>query len=80
MINEQQRQDIDSEITDLVPSMILEQIMNHTHNGFDSRTIDFTSNKQGAITPPSGGATVDSQARNAINTIINTLKALGLTN
>lgn len=37
-------------------------------------------NKQSAISPPSGGATVDSQARTAISTIITTLQNLGLTN
>lgn len=35
--------------------------------------------KQAAITAPSGGATVDSQARTAISTIITTLQTLGLT-
>jgi hypothetical protein len=35
--------------------------------------------KQSAITAPSGGLTVDSQARTAIGTIITTLQALGLT-
>ena len=32
----------------------------------------------GSITAPSGGATVDSQARTAINTIITRLEVLGL--
>ncbi len=35
--------------------------------------------KQAAITPPSGGATIDSEARTAINTIITRLQSLGLT-
>lgn len=35
--------------------------------------------QQTAITPPSGGATVDSQARTAINDIITKLQTLGLT-
>jgi hypothetical protein len=38
--------------------------------------------KQGAITAPTGAGTsgVDSPARTAINAIINTLKAIGITN
>lgn len=36
-------------------------------------------NPQLAIVKPTGGATIDSQARTAINTIIDTLKNLGLT-
>lgn len=35
--------------------------------------------RQSAITPPSGGATVDSQARTAINSIITVLQNFGLT-
>lgn len=35
--------------------------------------------KPSAITAPSGGATVDTQARTAISTIITTLQNLGLT-
>lgn len=35
--------------------------------------------QQAAITAPSGGATVDSQARTAISTIITRLQTLGLT-
>ncbi len=34
--------------------------------------------KPAAITAPSGGATVDSQSRTAISTIITTLQSLGL--
>jgi hypothetical protein len=43
--------------------------------------LNFTSleNKQPAITKPTGGTIVDSQARNAINTIIDTLKTLNIT-
>lgn len=48
-----------------------------------SKTAFFGSNtpasKQAAITTPSGGATVDSQARSAISSIITTLQSLGLT-
>lgn len=35
--------------------------------------------QQSAIVPPSGGGTIDSQARTAIGTIITALKNLGLT-
>ena len=35
--------------------------------------------QQGAISAPSGGATIDSQARTAITSIITTLQTLGLT-
>lgn len=35
--------------------------------------------QQAAITAPSGGVTVDSQSRTAINSIISTLQALGIT-
>jgi len=36
--------------------------------------------KQGSITAPSGGGTVDSQARSAINSIITAVKNIGITN
>jgi hypothetical protein len=35
--------------------------------------------KQGAISKPSGGATVDTQARNAISNVIDALKNAGIT-
>jgi len=48
-----------------------------------AKTAFFASNtpvaKQAAITAPAGGATVDTQARTAIGTIITTLQTLGLT-
>lgn len=33
---------------------------------------------QGSVTSPSGGGTIDSEARSAIGTIINILQAVGL--
>jgi hypothetical protein len=53
----------------------------HAHNGIDSNTLDIKDIVpiQTAITAPSGGATIDTQARTAITDIINKLKALGLT-
>jgi hypothetical protein len=55
----------------------------HWHNGLDSNTLDLNSimpnAPQPAISGPSGGATVDSQARNAINDIITKLKNVGIT-
>lgn len=49
----------------------------HTHNGSDGTPTLWQ--RQAAITKPSGGGTVDTQARTAINDIIDKLKALGFT-
>lgn len=59
------------------------QFQNHTHNGIDSKKVsirlrDTEFIKGAAVTAPSGGATVDSEARAAINTLITRLEALGL--
>lgn len=55
----------------------------HEHNGKDSLKIRLSNIKndllQSAITKPTGGATVDIEARTAINSIIDALQALGLT-
>lgn len=56
---------------------------NHRHTGNDNLKIKYTDIqpvKQAAITAPTGGATIDTQARTAIGTILTTLQALNLTN
>lgn len=60
----------------------MENIPIHKHNGIDSNKLELSdiTDKQLAITKPSGGTTIDSQARTAINDIVDKLKALGLTN
>ena len=56
----------------------LPEVPYHIHNGADGSPPLWTV--QAAITKPTGGLTVDSQARTAINQIIDALKALGFTN
>lgn len=50
----------------------------HTHDGVNSKAIDLSGLKQPAITAPTGGSTVDGQARTAINSIITALENAGL--
>lgn len=63
------------------------QFIQHRHNGADSQKIrlsDTEGSLSDIVTPsatisdPSGGVTVDSQARTAINAILDLLQAQGL--
>lgn len=55
----------------------------HLHNGIDCNELEakdaLARCPQPAITKPTGGGTVDSQARTAINDIIDKLKTIGIT-
>lgn len=57
-----------------------EEIQNHTHNGVDSDKLDFNKAIKGApraaITRPTGGVTIDAEARLAINHLITALEDL----
>ena len=62
---------------------IEEKFKQHRHNGIDNKRIKFSEleiTKNAAITAPSGGATVDSQARAAINSLITELENRGFIN
>jgi len=55
----------------------------HKHSGIDGVKVNFNDLsiiKGDAITEPSGGGTVDAEARTAINTIISRLEDFGLIN
>ena len=70
-------------IGDIVPGMIEDSVTSHTHNGNDSQQLQgqyLSQAPQKAVTAPSGGATIDSQARQAINDLISRLQGLGLLN
>ena len=56
---------------------------NHIHNGTDSKKLNFENFEivaNASITAPTGGGTVDSQARTAINSIITELENRGFIN
>ena len=56
---------------------------NHRHTGNDNLKIKYTDIqpvKQATITAPTGGGTVDTQARTTIGTLITTLQSLNLIN
>lgn len=57
------------------------KVVPHKHNGTDMDRIEFTDLSivpETAIVPPTGGATVDTQARSAINDILLLLRNKGL--
>lgn len=57
------------------------QLKTHKHNGLDSLKIsarDLENAPQPAISNPTGGVTIDANARAAIVSIITTLENLGL--
>lgn len=65
-----------------IKQMIKAAVSNHKHTGVDAMKLeikDIGMIQQPAISQPSGGTVIDSQARNAINQIITTLKNLNLT-
>jgi hypothetical protein len=59
----------------------MEKVTPHKHNGTDADRIEFSDLAilaEATISQPSGGATVDTQARAAINSILALLRAKGL--
>lgn len=61
----------------------MDKVQKHTHNGMDSDRLHAARALIGApaaaISEPSGGSTVDAEARQAISDIISALQSLGLT-
>lgn len=61
----------------------MDKIPIHQHNGIDCNELEakdaLARCPQPAITKPIGGGTVDSEARTAINSIIDKLKEIGIT-
>ena len=71
--------------------MPINNVERHTHNGIDSEQVNFDdltntdtlkifqqAIPQAEIIAPSGGATIDSEARTAINAIITALETVGI--
>lgn len=68
--------------------MPLNDLQRHRHTGLDAEKVSFTDLEDlpsgienaplATISDPSGGMTVDSEARSAINDIIDRLQSLGL--
>lgn len=59
----------------------MEKVTPHKHNGTDMDRIEFTDISilaEANIPDPAGGATVDTEARAAINAILDLLQAKGL--
>lgn len=60
----------------------MDKVVPHSHNDTDSPKLfagdALRSAPQEAVTLPTGGSTIDTQARTAINDIVSKLQALGL--
>lgn len=61
------------EIQILINKAVEKAIMNHRHSGTDSMQVNYTELKitpEAHINNPTGGITIDSEARTAINSLI----------
>lgn len=60
----------------------MDQIPYHLHNGISGNKINagdcLENSPQDAVTRPTGGATIDTEARNAINDLITKLQTLNI--
>ena len=75
------KEQLKTEIMREVEAMIDEAIKNHTHNGLDALFVkgsSFQNAPYTKIADPSGGSPIDSEARTAINAILDILEDTGL--